>query len=565
MGKCGLNPMARKLFLKLQLSMGLLALLCALLAGALWQVNSLSDNLYEQSRTLMRKQALIERVNGLVYAVVMESRGLYIAETEKRIDTFGKGLEKQLARLQETAKEWRGLTSADEKADFDALETHLTRFVTLRTELVAAARKSGSAAAREIGDNDANRATRTAFNQALEKLAARYAQSLAATEADSQAKQTLAEAIMVGVLLTTLALAIAMGFWTNRRIARPFGELTADLRRITEGEAEFAVRNLERQDEVGMIAAALDRFRIAVSAQQARQVEEKSEAERRGLRQRNLEAAIARFEASATDRVNTLTRTSTDLHTAAASLSTGAEETARQAEIVTEASDEMNSNIETLATAGNQLVGAIGEIATGMSHASEVSERAHSISAATATKFSELATAVAAIGQVVDLINSIAAQTNLLALNATIEAARAGDAGKGFAVVAAEVKQLAGQTTRATAEIAENVARVQAVAGDSISAVEQIGFTIEEMRRIAAEVTGAVESQRSATEHIADNVRSASEGTRQVSDNITGVAQAADETGSASMKVLQSAGKLSEEATHIREEVEGFLAEIRAA
>lgn len=557
--------MARKLFLKLQLSMGLLALLCALLAGALWRVNALSDNLYEQSRALMRKQALIERVNGLVYAVVMESRGLYMADTEKRIETFGKGLEKQLVRLQETAKEWRGLTTVDEKADFEALEGHLSRFVTLRTELVAAARKSGSAAAREIGDNDANRATRTAFNQSLEKLAARYAQSLAATEADSQAKQTLAEMIMAGVLLTTLALAVAMALWTNRRIARPFGELTADLRRITEGETEFTVRNLARQDEVGMIATALDRFRNAVSAQQARQAEERAESEQRGLRQRNLEAAIARFEASATDRVNGLTRTSADLHTAAASLSTGAEETARQAEIVTEASDEMNTNIETLASAGDQLVGAIGEIASGMNRASEVSERAHSISAATTVKFSELATAVSAIGQVVDLINSIAAQTNLLALNATIEAARAGDAGKGFAVVAAEVKQLAGQTTRATAEIGDNVARVQAVAGDSIAAVEQIGLTIEEMRRIAAEVTGAIESQRAATEHIADNVRSASEGTRQVSDNITGVAQAAEDTGSASMKVLQSAGKLSEEAGHIREEVEGFLAEIRAA
>jgi methyl-accepting chemotaxis protein len=553
------------LFFKLQFLIAAIAVATLSLAGFLVYAELQRREVGSLVSSTMKKQALIEKVDGIVYAVVMESRGLYMAETPQRVDLFSKGLERHLVRLTQTADEWRVMVEPEEAKDFASFETMLKTFVKLRTELVAAAREKGWQAAREVGDNDANRATRTAFNKSLEVLGTRYRARLTALEARAAMDSRISTGIAIALIASVLMLVLGIWLWSARAIARPFRDITADLNRISAGDTDFEVQNIARGDEVGAIAQAVDGFRRSLDAQKEHRRAEEEAQRVRQERQQRFEVAVARFEAAASERVENLTRTSSDLHNAAASLSTGAEETARQAEIVTEASGEMNANIDTLASSGNQLVSAISEIAGGMVKASEVSGRASDLGAATAAKFSELATAVEAIGQVVDLINSIAAQTNLLALNATIEAARAGDAGKGFAVVAQEVKQLAGQTTRATAEIAGNVTHVQSVTDESIAAVKTIGETIEEMRRIALEVSAAVEQQRAATEDIAGSVRSASTGTQQVADNILGVAQAADETGTASMKVLGSAGELSEEAVKIRREVETFLTEIRAA
>lgn len=560
-----MHKLRGKLFTQLQVAIASVAMLCLVLAAFLQRTETLNRELDLITTNTLKKEGLIEKVNGLVYAVVMESRGLYMTDEKAKIEQFGKGLEAQLGKLVRTADEWRGMIEANEKADFSAFETQMNTFAKLRTELVAAARTGGSKAAREIGDNDANRATRTAFNKTLEVLATRYKARLIAIQAENEQKYFYSTMMQRSVLGLIILMAGGMFWWINRAIARPFHLISQDLKRISAGETDFSVSNLDRNDEVGQIAQAVDGFRVALADNNARQGEAEVEHERRQQRQQNLEAAISRFESAATGRVDALTNTSDDLHTAAASLSTGAEETARQAEIVTEASTEMTANIDTLATAGKQLAGAIGEISQGMAKASEVSERASTMNSATATKFSDLATAVSTIGQVVDLINSIAAQTNLLALNATIEAARAGEAGRGFAVVASEVKELAGQTTRATAEIAASVAHVQSVTKDSLFAVETIGVTIEEMRRISMEVAAAVEQQRFATSEIADNVRSASDGTQQVADNILGVSQAADETGTAAMKVLQSAAQLSSNASEIKQEVDTFLSDFRAA
>jgi methyl-accepting chemotaxis protein len=554
-----------RLFLRLQIFVGLIGVLCVVLGVTQWSSDQQKQSLDDLSEATMKKLSLIEKANGLVYAVVMESRGIYIADTPDKLEKFSKGLEKHLVTLNETVATWKSYVGEADAKDFEALQKNTAAFVKLRTELVAEGRTKGAAGARAVGDNDANRAVRTAFNKSLELLAANYQQRLAALKAESETKQVMAKLFDGTILGLIIVMTVGGWLWLARYMTRPFTAISSSLHRINAGETDFTVADQQRVDEVGVIARAIEDFRVGLIDRTEIHQREAQEARAKAERQQRLESAIAGFESAATTRVGVLTATSSELHVAAASLSTGAEETARQAEIVTEASDEMNANIDTLAKAGSQLVGAIGEIAGGMTRASEVSERASNLSAETASKFSELATAVSAIGHVVDLINSIAAQTNLLALNATIEAARAGDAGKGFAVVASEVKQLAGQTTKATADIAENVARVQSVTGESISAVQNIGTTIEEMRRIAMEVSSAVEQQRVATQDIAENVSSAATGTQQVSDNITGVAQAADETGVASMKVLQSAGKLSEEAGGIRQEIEGFLATIRAA
>lgn len=560
-----MHAFGNRLFLSLQGSIAAIGILCLVLGIVLWRADAYDQQLNSAVERTMRKQGLIEKTNGLVYAVVMESRGLYMTDDKAKIAQFGGSLEKHLVSMKNTAAEWRALLEEADKPDFAAFEKQAETFIKLRTELVAAARASGSKAAREIGDNDANRTVRTAFNKSMEALAVRYKERITQLEAANSLKHWIATLTEVGILAIVGLVVLALLIWSYKVIARPFGDLTRDIRRIVHGETGFTVGHCHRKDEVGDIAQAVESFRMAQVERVANQQAEQLEVAARDRRHEQLEAAISRFEAAASTRVNAVASTSGDLHQAAATLSTGAEETARQAEIVTEASNALNTNIETLATAGRQLAGAIGEIAGSIEQASNISQRAFEMNAETTGKFSELASAVSTIGQVVDLINSIAAQTNLLALNATIEAARAGDAGKGFAVVASEVKQLASQTTRATAEIAASVAHVQTVTDQSLAAAQNIGLTIEEMRRIASEVSSAVEQQRIATTEIAENVQGAATGTEQVSYNILGVSQAADETGTSALQVLQSAARLSEEASEIKREVEGFLSEIRAA
>ena len=554
-----------KLFLSLQGSIAGIGILCLALTAVLWKSEAYQHELNVAVESTMKKQALVEKANGLVYAVVMESRGLYMADEKARIEQFGGGLARQLGVLKQTIDEWRSLIEPSEKADFEAFEKQAESFSKLRTELLAAARASGSKAAREIGDNDANRQARTAFNRMLEALSTRYKERIIALEAENAQKSFYSTWMQRLILLAIGVVVMALMVWTYKVIAGPFGDLVVSIRHITAGETSAVVKHTHRKDELGDFAQAIEGLRVGEIERTRHQEEERAAVRARGERQQRLEQAIARFESTATARVNIVAGTSNDLHQAAATLSTGAEETARQAEIVTDASNELNTNIETLATAGRQLADAISEIAGRIDQASAVSQRASQMNEETSGKFSELASAVSTIGQVVDLINQIAAQTNLLALNATIEAARAGDAGKGFAVVASEVKQLASQTTRATAEIAANVAHVQKVTDESLAAVQSIGLTIEDMRRIAGEVASAIELQKVATSDIAQNVQGASEGTEQVSSNIMGVSQAADETGQSAMKVLQSAARLSEEAGGIKNEVESFLSEIRAA
>ncbi len=554
-----------RLFLQIQVLMGLIVAFCLAIVVVSWSNETTEKALDEKIEIAMKKLNLIERANGLVYAVVMESRGLYMTDDPAQIDRFGKGLERFLGNLGAVSKEWTAIVDDSDRALFASFDEQLQNFIRLRTQLVAEARTKGSAGARAIGDNEANRAVRTAFNAGIDKLAEGYRKQVSEMEAERDRNHFVASVISKGVLGLILLSALGSLVWFSRQIARPFQRLSSDIERIAAGKVAEPVHAHERKDEVGTFARAVEDFRLAMIAREETQQVELERGRAEARRQQTMVHAVEAFEQAASSRVAAVADTSGTLHSAAATMSTAAEETARQAEIVTEAANELSSNIDILAQAGSQLAHAIGEISAGMTRATEISDVASRTSHNTAEKFAELDRAVKTIGQVVELINSIANQTNLLALNATIEAARAGEAGRGFAVVASEVKDLASQTTRATADIGTSIAHVQNVALDSIAAVQEIATTIEEVRRVAQEVAYAVDQQRVAAQEIASNVQSAAAGTEQVSSNIMGVSKAAADTGNAASSVLTSAGRLAEEAEAIRTEVDGFLGRIRAA
>ena len=211
------------------------------------------------------------------------------------------------------------------------------------------------------------------------------------------------------------------------------------------------------------------------------------------------------------------------------------------------------------------MAASVNEISRQVQESSRIATEAVGQAQKTDTRISELSQAAGRIGDVVKLITAIAEQTNLLALNATIEAARAGAAGKGFAVVAQEVKQLASQTAKATDEIRGQIAGMQTATNESVTAIKEIGDTIDRISQIATTVATAVEEQGASTQEIARNVQQAAHGTAQVTGNISEVTRGATETGSASSQVLSAAKSLSGDSGRLRTEVSKFLTSVRAA
>jgi methyl-accepting chemotaxis protein len=218
-----------------------------------------------------------------------------------------------------------------------------------------------------------------------------------------------------------------------------------------------------------------------------------------------------------------------------------------------------------VASATEEMTSSVNEISRQVQTSASIANDAVVQARKTNDSVAELSKAAARIGDVVELINTIAGQTNLLALNATIEAARAGDSGRGFAVVASEVKTLAQQTANATGEISQQIIGIQAATQDSVAAIREIGDTIGRMSEIASTIASAVAQQGAATQEISRNVQQAAHGTQQVSTNITDVERGASETGSASSQVLLAAQSLSRDSRRLKLEVGRFLDTVRAA
>jgi methyl-accepting chemotaxis protein len=374
-----------------------------------------------------------------------------------------------------------------------------------------------------------------------------------------------------GLILNGLALVAALGFTAagfaivHRRVSRPIRTITAAMGRLANHDLTTDIPEAGRGDEIGEMSRAVVVFKDSMIAGDRLAAQQQAEQLRGEERQKTIEDSIQAFDRSIAELLTALSAASTELETTSRSMSATADVTTRQSHLVATASERASSNVQTVASAAEELSSSISEISRQMTESTRVAGQAVEQAERTNLDVRALADSAQKIGDVVKLINDIARQTNLLALNATIEAARAGDAGKGFAVVASEVKSLATQTARATEDIATQVAAIQAATGATVEAIQTIGQTIGRVNGIATSVASAVEEQGAATQEIARNVQQASIGTSEVSANIVGVSQAASETGTSSSNVLHAATGLVEISDALRREVTGFVARIRAA
>ncbi|MGM4921267.1 methyl-accepting chemotaxis protein [Tardiphaga sp. 813_E8_N1_3] len=371
-----------------------------------------------------------------------------------------------------------------------------------------------------------------------------------------------ANGIGLAVSLVGALVAGLIGIQALRAINGPMRHLIGEMLNISEGKLDNRVY-IARDDEVGQALRNLQTLQTLVRFN----AEELKASERRAAVQRKADMIkLANgFEGAVGEIIETVSSAATQLEGSAGSLTTTAARSQELSTLVAAASEEASTNVQSVASATEEMSSSVDEISRQVQDSARMAGEAVDQARRTNDRVSELSKAAGRIGDVVELINTIAGQTNLLALNATIEAARAGEAGRGFAVVASEVKALAEQTAKATGEIGQQIGDIQAATRESVNAIKEISGTIEKLSEISSTIAAAVEEQGAATQEISRNVQQAAQGTRQVSSNIVDVQRGASETGSASAQVLSAAKSLSGDSNRLKHEVGKFLDTVRAA
>ncbi len=375
------------------------------------------------------------------------------------------------------------------------------------------------------------------------------------------------ESLILMIAIGSLVLGIVLAWLIGRAISKPVVGLCAGMRELAEGNFGVVLPGLGRGDEVGDMAQAVETFKVKAEQKARDEAEAKMKQDQIAAQQRKADMIklADSFESAVGEIVDTVSSASTELEASASTLTATAERAQELTTMVAAASEEASTNVQSVASATEELSSSVNEISRQVQESARMANEAVDQARKTNDRVGELSKAAARIGDVVELINTIAGQTNLLALNATIEAARAGEAGRGFAVVASEVKALAEQTAKATGEIGQQITGIQAATQESVGAIKEISGTIEKLSEISATIASAVEEQGAATQEISRNVQQAAQGTQQVSANITDVQRGASETGSASSQVLSAAQSLSGDSNRLKLEVGKFLNTVRAA
>src|SRR3954468_11379894 len=513
--------------------------------------------------TASRAALNVERVNSLVYAVVMESRGVYMSTEPAVVKKYGEGLLKFNERILDVVKNWQALVQADDAEQFATFKKRIEQFIDFRKELVRRGVEINAAAGREWGDNDANREVRSALNKDLEALSKVYAERSKRLALQTDTNHTMAFILTcLGVLaLVVVVLGVLI---IARSIARPLSVITATIKQVADGAEGVEVPYTGRGDEIGALARAIRIFQEAMDRNRNLNSQVVEDSKARDERTRHIEASVDAFREAIGGVLRAVTDNATSMRGTAQTIASVSSDASGRAVAASGATEQASSNVSAVASAAEELSASVEEIGRQVRQSASAVEQAGQRTEKSVAEIEGLAAATQRIDGVLSLIQAIAEQTNLLALNATIEAARAGDAGRGFAVVAHEVKALAEQTAKATAEIGQNVGLIQTSTKNSVDAVREIGDAIRGINDITANIATAVGQQDAATREISVNAQSAAQGNETLVRNIGSLRDAIGETSAAADSVLSTSGSLAATAEVLSRELDTFFHNLRA-
>jgi methyl-accepting chemotaxis protein len=547
---------------KLYSTFALIALLTAAIAVLSHYNTQRNGELTEAIETANRAALNVQRVNSLVYAVVMESRGVYMSTEPADVKKYGDGLLKFNDQILGVVKNWEAIVQADDAEQFATFKKRIEQFVEFRKELVRRGIEINAAAGREWGDNEANRTVRSALNKDLEALSRVYAERGKQIAAQAQINRNMA------LLLTALGALtlVVVGFGVliiSRSVARPLSVITATIKRVAEGDEQVDVPHTDRDDEIGALARAIRIFQQSMDRNRNLNSQVAQDAKAREQRALHIEASVEEFRGAIGGVLRAVTENATAMRETAQSITRSASDANGRAVAAASASEQASCNVNAVAGAAEELSASVEEIGRQVRQSAGVVEQAGLRTEKSVAEIESLAAATQRIDRVLNLIQTIAEQTNLLALNATIEAARAGEAGRGFAVVAHEVKALAEQTAKATSEIGQNVGLIQSSTRSAVDAVREIGSAVNDINDVTSNIASAVGQQDAATREISSNAQSAAQGNATLVANIGSLSHAIGETSKAATSVLTASSDLSATAETLSREVDKFFHNLR--
>lgn len=370
--------------------------------------------------------------------------------------------------------------------------------------------------------------------------------------------------VALPLLVATLSVlySVFAGRYVLAKVIRPFEDLSSWMSQIGDGIYELDIGHTDRADEIGDMCRALEKAKKGAFL--LKDLREQAEAQRLEHDAKLLELA-AKFESRVSEVVNGVAAASSQLESTATAMADSAHVSATQSSTVSEAMETAASGVTAAAAATDEFALSINEISRQASGSAELARKAAEATRKADQTIANLALSAAEVGEIVELISSIAQRTNLLALNASIEAARGGEAGRGFAVVAAEVKELAAQTAKATERVSVQIQKIQEDTGVSVSSLQAIARQISDLEVTSVSIAAAVDQQSAAGQDLARSIDLAARSTERVTTSIAQVREGSLATGVAAAQVLSSSSELKHQSAALRSQVDDFLNLVRQA